>query len=140
MRADRFPYDCWLAAGQFAGASSGAFFQRRVYERRLGAYVAGASSGAFFQRRVYERRLGADVAGASSGAFFERRVYERRVAAHVAGASSGAFFQRRVNERRVAGCCFSWRTNDVRLICFHDVPTAAMNETLHNADAEPLCP
>jgi hypothetical protein len=74
MRADRFPYDCWLAAGQLAGASSGAFFERRVYERR------------------------------------------------------------------VAGCCFSWRTNDVRLICFHDVPTAALNETLHNADAEPLCP
>ena len=80
------------------------------------------------------------VAGASSGAFFQRRVNERRLGAHVAGASSGAFVQRRVYERRVAGCCFSWRTNDVRLICFHDVPTAALNETLHNADAEPLCP
>jgi hypothetical protein len=54
---------CWplLIGGGFsrrkdAGASSGAFFERRVYERRLWAVDAGASSGAFFLRRVYERR------------------------------------------------------------------------------------
>jgi len=54
---------CWplLIGGGFsrrndAGASSGAFFERRVYERRLAGLDAGASSGAFFQRRVYERR------------------------------------------------------------------------------------
>ena len=39
-----------------AGASSGVFFQRRVYERRLAGLDAGASSGVFFLRRVYERR------------------------------------------------------------------------------------
>ena len=39
-----------------AGASSGASFERRVYERRVVGVDAGASSGAFFLRRVYERR------------------------------------------------------------------------------------
>ena len=39
-----------------AGASSGASFERRVYERRVVGLDAGASSGVSFQRRVYERR------------------------------------------------------------------------------------
>ena len=41
-----------------AGASSGASFERRVYERRVVGVDAGASSGVSFLRRVYERRWG----------------------------------------------------------------------------------
>ena len=46
--------------------------------RHAGFWDAGARSGAFVERRVYERRLVAVDAGASSRAFVERGVYERR--------------------------------------------------------------
>ena len=42
------------------------------------AIAAGARSGAFAERRVYERRVLAIAAGARSRAHPERGVYERR--------------------------------------------------------------
>ena len=49
-----------------------------AFHRCICADSAGARSGAFVERRVYERRLVAVDAGASSRAFVERGVYERR--------------------------------------------------------------